>query len=118
MHFLNYLHPDEKVAKATAREPILRYVGYLRDCVADDRWSKDYENYAGMVKMVEALMDFDLLYDKRTILGDPAHARECVEAYIDAGITEIGLAPVLPGITHPQIMDSLRLFGTEVLPHY
>lgn len=117
-HFLSYLHPDEKIAKATAREPILRYVGYLRDCVADDRWSKDYQNYTGMVKMVEALMDFDLLYDKRTILGDAAHARECVEAYIDAGITEIGLAPVLPGITHPQIMDSLRLFGTEVLPHY
>ena len=65
-----------------------------------------------MVKMVEALMDFELLYDKRTILGDVAHTRECAETYIDAGITEIRLAPVLPGITHAQIMDSLRLFGT------
>lgn len=30
----------------------------------------------GMVNMVEALMDFDVMYDRRSAFGDPAHASE------------------------------------------
>ena len=58
--FHMYIEKDADQACATIREPILRYVGYLRDAVVADKWSKDNAGYEGMVKKVEAVMDFDL----------------------------------------------------------
>jgi natural product biosynthesis luciferase-like monooxygenase protein len=113
-----YIHEDVEVAKATIREPIVRYVGYVRDAVAGDTWSSDYTGYQGMVKGIESLMDFDVMYDQRTLFGDPQHARECLETVLDLGITEISLVTQMPGLAQDKILDSMRLFAQEVMPHY
>jgi natural product biosynthesis luciferase-like monooxygenase protein len=113
-----YVHEDVEVAKATAREPILRYVSYLRDSVSADKWSGDYESYRGMVKKVESLMDFDLIYDGRALIGDPAHVHECIELAADIGVTEISLVTILPGLSQDKVLDSMRCFASNVMPKY
>ena len=113
-----YVEADVDAAIATIREPILRYVGYVRDAVADDSWSDDYPGYEGLVQRMEALIDFDKLYDRRSIFGDPAHACECIDAAIDAGITEITLVTQMPGLIQEKILESMRLFAKEVMPRY
>ena len=115
-----HLFVDENEAKAIAavRDPIVRYVGYLRDAVKSDKWSKDYQGYEGMVKMAEALMDFDVMYDRRSVCGDPAHAAECIEAFRDAGIDEISFVTIMPGLGQEQILDSMRCFASEIMPKY
>ena len=113
-----FVDAAEARAVDTVREPILRYVGYLRDAVTADRWAAGYEAYRGMAKMAESIMDFDLLYDGRTLFGDPAHACACVERAAEAGIDEIGLVTILPGLPQAQVLDSLRLFASEVIPKF
>jgi len=111
---------DENEAKAIAvvRDPIVRYVGYVRDAVKSDKWSKDYKGYEGMVKMCEALMNFDIMYDNRSVCGDPAHAGECIEAFRDAGVDEIPFVTVMPGLAQEKILDSMRCFASEIMPKY
>ncbi|MFT4583893.1 MAG: natural product biosynthesis luciferase-like monooxygenase protein [Gammaproteobacteria bacterium] len=113
-----YIHEDVEVAKATIREPIVRYLGYVRDAVAGDTWSSDYAGYQGMVKGIESLMDFDVMYKQSTLFGDPKHARECLEAVLDLGVTEISLVTQMPGLAQDKILESMRLFAREVMPHY
>jgi len=113
-----YIENDAASACDVIRDPIVRYIGYVRDAVAGDTWSSDYANYQGMVQRIESLMDFDIMYDGRSLFGDPAHARECLDAVIDAGVTEVSLVTQMPGLRQDQILDSLRLFASEVMPHY
>ena len=114
-----FVNPDEELAKDWVREPILRYIGYVRDSVRADKWSKDYQSYQGMVKMIEALMDFDLLYDEgRTLFGDPGHVQANIERAAEAGITDINLVTILPGLEQQKILDSLRVFAAEVMPKF
>ena len=115
-----HLFVDENEQKAieTVREPIVRYVGYLRDAVAADKWSKDYPGYEGMSKMAESLMDFDVLYGVRTCFGDPAHAAQSLDAYAEIGIGEINFVTILPGLPQAAILDSLRCFASELMPRY
>jgi natural product biosynthesis luciferase-like monooxygenase protein len=113
-----FVHENEATAIAAVRDPIVRYVGYIRDAVKSDKWSKDYAGYEGMVKMCEALMDFDVMYDNRSVCGDPAHASECIEAFQDAGIEEIPFVTVMPGLGQEQILESMRCFASEIMPKY
>ena len=113
-----YVDEDEERAKDTVRDPMLRYVGYLRDAVAGDRWSGDYEAYRGMVKMVEALMDFDLLYEDRTLFGDGKRVRDRIHAAMELGITDLSFVTILPGLAQKDILASLRRFSSEVLPEF
>ena len=113
-----YVHENEAVGRDTVREPILRYLASIRDCVKADKWSKDYAGYEGMVKKFDALMDFDVMYDKRSLFGDPAHTHECMEAIVEAGIGEISLVSIMPGLPQEKILDSLHLFAAEVMPRY
>lgn len=113
-----YVERDEASAIATIREPILRYVQYFADAVAGDRWSKDYAGYEGLVNKVLALQNFDLLYDRRTLFGNPARLHETMALIIEAGITEISFVTIMPGLPQEKILASMRLFASEVMPHY
>lgn len=113
-----YVAPTAAEAKAVAREPLLRYVQYFADAVAGDRWSKDYAGYAGLAQKVMQLKDFDLLYDGRVMVGDPARLHAMMEEIIACGITELSFITILPGLSQARILDSLRLFASEVMPRY
>ena len=113
-----YIAENENVARETVRGPITRYLASARDSVKADKWSKDYQGYEGLADKFEALMDFDLMYDKRSLFGHPAHTHECIEAAIDAGIGEITLVGLLPGLPQERVLESMRLFSEEVIPRY
>ncbi|MGR8919160.1 MAG: LLM class flavin-dependent oxidoreductase [Gammaproteobacteria bacterium] len=113
-----FVDTDGERACSTVREPIVRYVGYLRDAVLPNRWSKDYQGYDGMAKMIEALMDFDVMYDQRSAFGHPDHASECIEAFAEVGIGEIPFITIMPGLAQERILDSLRCFAAEVMPRF
>jgi alkanesulfonate monooxygenase SsuD/methylene tetrahydromethanopterin reductase-like flavin-dependent oxidoreductase (luciferase family) len=58
------------------------------------------------------------MYKQSTLFGDPKHARECLEAVLDLGVTEISLVTQMPGLAQDKILESMRLFAREVMPHY
>jgi hypothetical protein len=41
-----------------------------------------------------------------------------METIIYAGIREISLVSIMPGLAQEKILDSLRLFAAEVMPRY
>ena len=113
-----FVDANEEKAIAAVREPIVRYIGYLRDAVKADKWSKDYKGYDGMSKMIGSLMDFDIMYDMRSAFGDPQHAGECIAAYQEAGIGEIPFITIMPGLQQERILDSIRCFAEDVMPKF
>ena len=113
-----FVGQNEKRTCDLVRDPIVRYVGYLRDAVKADKWSKDYQGYTGMSKMIEALMDFDIMYDMRSAFGDPAHASECIAAYEEAGIGEMPFITIMPGLAQEHILESIQCFAEDVMPRF
>lgn len=113
-----YMDDDLERAKDTAREPMLRYLGYIRDAVSDDRWSGDYESYRGMVKMIEALMDFEIICDRRSLFGDARRIHEGLASAREIGITDVSLVTIMPGLAQDKILASMRLFAEKVIPKY
>jgi natural product biosynthesis luciferase-like monooxygenase protein len=109
---------DEATACAAVREPIERYVQYFADAVAGDTWSKDYVGYEGIVNKVLALKNFDVIYDRRALFGTPARIHETITMAIEAGITEISCVTIMPGLSQAKILESMRLFASEVMPRY
>jgi hypothetical protein len=41
-----------------------------------------------------------------------------MEAVLDLGVTEISLVTQMPGLEQEKILDSMRLFATEIMPAY
>lgn len=116
--FFFYAHPDRQQAYDFAKGPMLTYLGYIRDAVSGDKWSKDYPGYKGMAQQVEALMDFDMLFKDRTLFGDPDHLRARLDTLVDLGITEASLMVNMPGMDHKAAMQSMRYFAKEIMPAY
>ena len=52
------------------------------------------------------------------IVGDPELCREKVKRYEQAGVDELLCFMQIYKIPHEKIMDSIRLFGEEVIPHF
>ncbi|MCG3172681.1 MAG: F420-dependent glucose-6-phosphate dehydrogenase [Myxococcota bacterium] len=53
-----------------------------------------------------------------TIVGDPVAARESVARLADVGVDELILVMQMGTVPHELIMESIRTFGEEVLPHF
>ena len=114
--FFYYGDADPATAKETPREAMLNYIGYIRNAVADDRWSADYKGYKGLVKVVEGLLDYELMYGERSLYAHPDKFHAKVEEVAAAGVTEIALMPNMPGLSHDKVMKSLEFLGREILP--
>jgi alkanesulfonate monooxygenase SsuD/methylene tetrahydromethanopterin reductase-like flavin-dependent oxidoreductase (luciferase family) len=52
------------------------------------------------------------------IVGDPACARETVARFVDIGVDELILVMQMGTVPHDLIMQSLRTFAEEVMPHF
>lgn len=53
-----------------------------------------------------------------SVNGDPAAAREQVARYQAAGVDELILVMQLAMVPHEIVMESIRTFGEEVMPHF
>ncbi len=52
------------------------------------------------------------------IVGDPACARETVERFRDIGVDELILVMQMGTVPHELVMESLRTFAEQVMPHF
>ena len=53
-----------------------------------------------------------------TIVGDPAAARESVQRFVDVGVDELILVMQMGTVPHELVMESMRTFAEEVMPHF
>jgi alkanesulfonate monooxygenase SsuD/methylene tetrahydromethanopterin reductase-like flavin-dependent oxidoreductase (luciferase family) len=53
-----------------------------------------------------------------TLFGDPAAVREGVQRFVDSGIDELMLVQQMGTVPHELVMESLRTFGEQVMPHF
>ena len=51
-------------------------------------------------------------------MGDPDFCIEFVEKYQALGVDEYVLTLQVGSVTHQEVMNSLRLFGKYVIPHF
>ncbi len=52
------------------------------------------------------------------IIGDPASARETVQRFVEVGVDELILVMQMGTVPHELVMESIRTFGEEVMPHF
>ena len=52
------------------------------------------------------------------VVGDPACARETVERFRDIGVDELILVMQMGTVPHDIVMESLRTFAEQVMPHF
>jgi alkanesulfonate monooxygenase SsuD/methylene tetrahydromethanopterin reductase-like flavin-dependent oxidoreductase (luciferase family) len=52
------------------------------------------------------------------VVGDPACARETVERFRDIGVDELILVMQMGTVPHELVMESLRTFAEQVMPHF
>jgi len=84
---------------------------------------KGYEYYTNLVHDPEFMAQFarpfeERLQDEYSLVGTPDKVAEGVQAYVDIGADQIICLVQAGRIPHAEIMASLRLFGTEVMPKF
>lgn len=52
------------------------------------------------------------------IVGDPACARETISRFAEVGVDELILVMQMGTVPHELVMESLRTFAEEVMPHF
>jgi alkanesulfonate monooxygenase SsuD/methylene tetrahydromethanopterin reductase-like flavin-dependent oxidoreductase (luciferase family) len=81
-----------------------------------------YEWYAEASQKSEKLaerMKFDHLFENGMVLvGTPERITETIRRYRDVGVTQILCGTQFAGITQDQALNSIRLFGEAVIPHF
>jgi alkanesulfonate monooxygenase SsuD/methylene tetrahydromethanopterin reductase-like flavin-dependent oxidoreductase (luciferase family) len=53
-----------------------------------------------------------------TIVGDPVAARESVQRFKEVGVDELILVMQMGTVPHELVMESLRTFAEQVMPHF
>ena len=84
---------------------------------------RGYEYYANLARDPEFLKQFqrpfqERLQDEYSLVGTPDKVAEGVQAYVDIGADQIICLVQAGRIPHERIMESLRLFGKEVIPRF
>jgi alkanesulfonate monooxygenase SsuD/methylene tetrahydromethanopterin reductase-like flavin-dependent oxidoreductase (luciferase family) len=77
------------------------------------RLANDPEFVARFLRPLEDAMD-----DEYSLIGTPDKVAQGVQAYVDIGADQIICMIQAGRIPHHEIMESLRLFGEEVMPRF
>lgn len=109
---------DPVVAKEVPRDAMGTYLRTFRDALAGESFSVDYPGYEGLVKQIESLMDYEMMYSERTLYAHPEKFHRKVEELAAIGVTELALSVNMPAIPHDRVMKSLEFLGQELLPNY
>jgi alkanesulfonate monooxygenase SsuD/methylene tetrahydromethanopterin reductase-like flavin-dependent oxidoreductase (luciferase family) len=52
------------------------------------------------------------------VVGDPARARDAVARFVAAGVDELILVMQMGTVPHDVVMESIRTFADQVMPHF
>lgn len=118
--------PTEAEARRICEESFVEYLDHTIDTFL--RWGDKKElppGYEWYAKAAEhaagqsGKMKFDYLMDNGMILvGTPERLCEVVQGFKDAGATQIIAAMQLGDVAHEDVLDSIALFGKEVIPNF
>ncbi|MGH7960772.1 MAG: LLM class flavin-dependent oxidoreductase [Candidatus Binatia bacterium] len=104
-------------AKEEPREAMLRYVGAAADSNQQDAYSDQYKAYQGFSKAFKSI-DYDYLYPRNVIFGDPDQCVERITQIQATGSTNVSLVINFGGLDHAKIMASFDRFAKYVLPQF
>jgi alkanesulfonate monooxygenase SsuD/methylene tetrahydromethanopterin reductase-like flavin-dependent oxidoreductase (luciferase family) len=117
--------PTDAEAIEICQESFVRYLDVTIDQFL--RWGEKrdlppgYEWYARAVSQGvrrSGRIKFDYLLDNGMVLvGSPETIVETIKGFRDVGATQILAAMQLGSIPHERVLDSIRLFGKEVIPN-
>jgi alkanesulfonate monooxygenase SsuD/methylene tetrahydromethanopterin reductase-like flavin-dependent oxidoreductase (luciferase family) len=86
---------------------------------------ESYQYYSTMAQLVEQRLaqsdgsEFDQAWESGAIaIGDPSRVRKVVESYEKAGVDQLILMVQAGRITHESCMQTIQLFGDEIIPHF
>jgi alkanesulfonate monooxygenase SsuD/methylene tetrahydromethanopterin reductase-like flavin-dependent oxidoreductase (luciferase family) len=77
---------------------------------------RDFLDDRGLAAMMDGRVADQTL--AMNVIGDPPHCRDIVARYVKAGVDELILVMQAGTIPHELIMQSIRLFGEQVMPHF
>jgi alkanesulfonate monooxygenase SsuD/methylene tetrahydromethanopterin reductase-like flavin-dependent oxidoreductase (luciferase family) len=84
-----------------------------------DNISPSYRYLQGFQKVDTRKITFDYLHENGMIVvGDPEHCIKRLKPFHDAGVDLILCLMQLYTIPHQKVMESIRLFGTHVIPYF
>ena len=109
-------------ARTTAAAPIMWFheqvFAFTRPFLRDDV-PVSYRYLQGMQGIDTSKITFDHLHDQHMIIvGDPVHCIERLYPYYEAGVDLVLCLMQLHTIPHTTVMESIRLFGEHVIPHF
>jgi alkanesulfonate monooxygenase SsuD/methylene tetrahydromethanopterin reductase-like flavin-dependent oxidoreductase (luciferase family) len=117
--------PTDAEAKQICEEAFVQYLDVTVEHFL--RWGEKrelppgYEWYAKALKQGEARsgkMKFDYLIENGMVLvGSPDTITETIKGFRDVGATQMLTAMQLGKIAHERVLESIRLFGKEVIPN-
>jgi alkanesulfonate monooxygenase SsuD/methylene tetrahydromethanopterin reductase-like flavin-dependent oxidoreductase (luciferase family) len=80
---------------------------------------QSYRYLQGIQKIDTRNITFDYLHDNSMIIvGDPEHCIQRLKVYREANIDLILCLMQLYTIPHEKVLESIRLFGTHVIPYF
>jgi hypothetical protein len=109
-------------ARATAEASVMWFheqvFAFTRPFLRDDI-PQSYRYLQGMQRVNTRQITFDYLHTSGMIVvGDPEHCINRLTPYYDAGVDLILCLMQLYTIPHQKVIESIRLFGTQVIPYF
>jgi alkanesulfonate monooxygenase SsuD/methylene tetrahydromethanopterin reductase-like flavin-dependent oxidoreductase (luciferase family) len=121
-----YCARTEKEAREMCEEAFVRYL----DASVEQfiRWADTgelppgYEWYAAAAELAtqqSGKMKFDYLMENNMLLvGTPKQITSTIKSFEEVGVTQMLVATQLGRIPHQAVLESIRLFGDEVIPNF
>jgi alkanesulfonate monooxygenase SsuD/methylene tetrahydromethanopterin reductase-like flavin-dependent oxidoreductase (luciferase family) len=111
------------LARERAETGVMRYqhdqIELLTSLVPDLKENSSYDYYTRFVGVDYDKFTYDYLDSRNMILvGDPERCIQLAKQYEAIGVDRLLLFVQYKDMPHEHTMDSLRLFGTEVLPAF
>jgi alkanesulfonate monooxygenase SsuD/methylene tetrahydromethanopterin reductase-like flavin-dependent oxidoreductase (luciferase family) len=85
----------------------------LQETQATKAITEFHEGKIGVDDLYEALDSDDMI-----VVGDPEKCRQKLQRYADMGLNSVMCQVQIGDIPHKAVMDSIRLLGTKVRPHF
>jgi alkanesulfonate monooxygenase SsuD/methylene tetrahydromethanopterin reductase-like flavin-dependent oxidoreductase (luciferase family) len=116
---------DDAETKAIGGQAAL---DYMLQGMAYSRWPRDVEPPAGYEYTRQAMWDGEVglralgadgMIEQGLIMaGNPSSCNDLVKRYHEVGVDQLIIHMQASGIPHERIMESIRMFGTHVIPEY
>lgn len=114
--------PTMQEAQANAKTSVMWFheqvFEFSRPFLRDDI-PRSYRYLQGIQKVDIRSITFDYLHDNNMIIvGDPEHCIQRLKVYHEANVDLVLCLMQLYNIPHEKVLESIRLFGTHVIPYF